>query len=123
MSDAPLPRTGERGRPLRSHLALGREGVLAVLDGDPDQLVGRLAVAGDHLAHIDVLDRVVVRPGWVTPGEDLEGTVEAVWFRGPHTDYRIITTAGTLEMRRPGHPEWATGDGVSVSIKRWWPTR
>ncbi len=68
-------------------------------------------------------DRVVVRPDWVAPGEDLEGTVEAVWFRGPYTDYRIVTTAGTLEMRRSGHPEWATGDGVSVSIERWWPAR
>ena len=68
-------------------------------------------------------DRVVVRPDWVAPGEGIEGIVEGVWFRGPHTDYRITTAAGTLEMRRPGHPEWVAGEGMSVRIERWWPTR
>jgi len=68
-------------------------------------------------------DRVVVRPDWVAPGEGIDGIIEAVWFRGPHSDYRITTAAGTLEMRRPGHPEWAAGDEMSVRIERWWPTR
>ncbi len=63
---------------------------------------------------------VVVRPDWVEPGEGLTGTVGAVWFRGPHTDYRIETPAGPLEMRRPGAPQWAPGDAISVRVRHWW---
>ena len=41
-------------------------------------------------------------------------------FRGPFTDYRIETDAGTLEMRRAGEPEWAPGDDIEVTVGRWW---
>jgi len=64
--------------------------------------------------------RIVVRPDWVEPGDGVAGSVGAAWFRGPFTDYRIETAAGTLEMRRPGPPEWAQGDAISVRIRHWW---
>jgi ABC-type Fe3+/spermidine/putrescine transport system ATPase subunit len=64
---------------------------------------------------------VIVRPEWVGPGEGgLDATVEAVWYRGPHTDYRLVTPEGTLGMRRPGPPEWGSGDALRVQIRRWW---
>ena len=58
------------------------------LDGDTGQLVGRLAVTGDHLAHIDVLDRMMVRPeAERTPdaGEirRLQRRPESIGIRGP----------------------------------------
>ena len=65
--------------------------------------------------------RVVVRPGWVEPGEGLAGTVEAVWFRGPFSDYRIGTAAGALEMRRQAAVEWQPGEAISVRVTRSWP--
>ena len=64
--------------------------------------------------------RVVVRPDWVEPDGGLSGRITAVWFRGPFTDYRIETAAGSVEMRRPGAPEWVQGDGVSVRVVKWW---
>jgi len=105
-----------------------------VQSGTPDEIYGQpadlwaarltgpaWAVAGEVVG--TDADEVLVRPDWVVPGDGIEGTVEAVWFRGPHTDYRITTSAGILEMRRPGHPEWASGDSISVSVERWWATR
>ena len=65
--------------------------------------------------------RLVVRPDWLEPGDDLEGTVIGSWFRGPHTDYRIDTAGGTVEMRRPGGPQWRAGDRMRLRIVRGWP--
>jgi len=105
-----------------------------VQSGTPDEIYGqpvdlwaaRLTGPAWQVAGVAVgadEDEVLVRPDWVVPGEGIEGTVEAVWFRGPHTDYRITTAAGTLEMRRPSHPQWSAGDGISVRVERWWATR
>jgi iron(III) transport system ATP-binding protein/putative spermidine/putrescine transport system ATP-binding protein len=65
--------------------------------------------------------RLVVRPDWVEPGDDLEGVVTGAFYRGPHTDYRIDTAAGTIEMRRPGTVRWLVGDRIGVRILRGWP--
>ncbi len=43
-----------------------------------------------------------------------------VWFRGPHTDYRLETPAGELELREPGPPRAAVGDEVGWSLERGW---
>jgi ABC-type Fe3+/spermidine/putrescine transport system ATPase subunit len=83
--------------------------------------VGGARVAVDSAASIRGRTRLVVRPDWVAPGPGLEGVVAAIWYRGPHTDYRIDTPAGTLEMRVAGGPGWEVGGRLSVEIRRGWP--
>jgi ABC-type Fe3+/spermidine/putrescine transport system ATPase subunit len=75
------------------------------------------------LASRPLEDRVglVIRPDWVGPGDELPGTVTGAWYRGPHTDYRIETAGGLLEMRRPGAPAMAVGDAVGLQIVQAWP--
>jgi len=65
--------------------------------------------------------RLLVRPDWVSLDGDLPATVRDAWFRGAHTDYRLETPAGTLELRRAGPPVVAAGDAVTWRIERGWP--
>lgn len=114
-----------------TRVALMRDGQI-VQSGTPDEVYSRPAdlwaarLTGpasevDGAAVGGPPGRVLVRPGWVEPGEGLAGTVETVWFRGPFTDYRITTAAGTLEMRRQGAAEWQSGEAISVRVTHWWP--
>lgn len=59
---------------------------------------------------------LLVRPDWVEPvaDEGLAGTITALWYRGPHTDYRVATTMSILEVRLPGPPRFAVG-----AFSRW----
>ena len=52
---------------------------------------------------------LLVRPDWARLDGDLPGTVTEVRFRGPHTDYRLATPAGSLLIREPGPPRAAPG--------------
>jgi ABC-type Fe3+/spermidine/putrescine transport system ATPase subunit len=52
---------------------------------------------------------VLVRPDWATLGGDLPGEVTAIRFRGPHTDYDVLTPAGVLLIREAGPPRRALG--------------
>ncbi len=63
---------------------------------------------------------ILVRPDWATLGGPQHGRVAGVWFRGPHTDYRLDTAAGELELRAPGPPRAAIGDEVGWSVDRAW---
>ncbi|HSR15640.1 MAG TPA: ABC transporter ATP-binding protein [Gemmatimonadales bacterium] len=63
----------------------------------------------------------VIRPDWVTPGEGVEAVITAAWYRGPHTDYRLQTGEGTLEMRRQGGIEWPVGTHIGIRVTRAWP--
>lgn len=98
---------GERG-PL---LALGGGAVAlgaAEIRGLPTDLV-----AGRSLA-------VLVRPDWVTLGGDLQGVVAAVGFRGPYTDYRLKSPAGSVQLQLPGAPRHAVGDRLPWTLRRGW---
>ena len=64
--------------------------------------------------------RAVVRPDWVRLGGDLPATVEMVAFRGPHTDYRLATPAGSVGLRVPGRPVIALGEAISWTLERLW---
>jgi len=54
---------------------------------------------------------VLVRPDWARldggfdGSGDLPGTITEIRFRGPHTDYHVATSAGTLLIREAGPPQ------------------
>ena len=62
----------------------------------------------------------LVRPGWAALGGPLPGTVTAVAYRGPHTDYRMATEAGEVEVRDSAPPRARLGDRVGWSLCRAW---
>lgn len=64
--------------------------------------------------------RVLVRPDWVSVDGPVPGVIEEVLFRGPHTDYRVRTGAGVLDVRVPGPPRMQAGDRGGWSIDRAW---
>lgn len=55
---------------------------------------------------------LLVRPDWIEFDADdgLEGTITAVWYRGPHTDYRVTTANSSLMVRIAGTPRFEVGD-------------
>ena len=63
---------------------------------------------------------VMVRPDWASLGGDLAGSVVQVWFRGPHTDYRLATASGDVEIREPGPPRVAVGATIGWKLDRAW---
>ncbi|MDQ6658335.1 MAG: ABC transporter ATP-binding protein [Actinomycetota bacterium] len=63
---------------------------------------------------------VLVRPDWVTLGGDLQGVVATVGFRGPFTDYRLHSAAGSVLLQRPGPPRHAVGDRLPWTLRRGW---
>lgn len=65
-------------------------------------------------------DRALVRPDWVALGGPLPGRVEEVRYRGSHTDYRLTTGAGTVDLRRAGPPYARTGEEVTWRLERVW---
>jgi iron(III) transport system ATP-binding protein len=83
-----------------------------------DQVVAMRSSARSRVEGTEV--EVLVRPDWASLGGPLHGRVSGVWFRGPHTDYRLETAAGGLELREPGPPRAAVGDDVGWSLERGW---
>ncbi len=63
---------------------------------------------------------LLVRPDWASLGGELTGVVTAAFYRGPHTDYRLATAAGELELREPGPPRLSPGDETGWSLRRGW---
>ncbi len=62
----------------------------------------------------------VIRPDWVRFGGDIPAQVDAVAFRGTHTDYLTSTGAGQIGVRVPGPPTWPPGASVGLTIERVW---
>ena len=63
---------------------------------------------------------VLVRPEWAGLGGRLSGVVRQVRYRGPYTDYRLRTPAGTVDVRGAGTPSVAVGDAVTWDLQRVW---
>lgn len=61
---------------------------------------------------------VIVRPDWIEYGGDLRGVVEEIWYRGPHTDYRVATAAGRVEVRLPGQLRLQAGAKYGWTVQR-----
>jgi len=85
---------------------LGSDQLSVALDGDAPS-------AGAAL-------QLMVRPDWASLGGDLRATVVSVMYRGPHTDYRLATPGGELELRVPGPPRVAAGESVQWTLRRAW---
>jgi ABC-type Fe3+/spermidine/putrescine transport system ATPase subunit len=64
--------------------------------------------------------RAIVRPDWVRLGGSLRARVETVAFRGAHTDYRLATPVGVIDVRAGGPPTVAPGEAVGWTIDRVW---
>ncbi len=65
--------------------------------------------------------RLLVRPEWARLGGPLPGRVTAVRFRGPHTDYRLDTPAGPVEVREAGPARATVGEVTGWQLDRAWP--
>lgn len=86
-------------------LVLGTEG-LTVRGGPDDVAPGTVDV--------------IVRPEWTGLGGRLTGVVRHVSYRGPHTDYRLGTPAGEVDVREPGPPSADVDQEVTWSLHRVW---
>jgi ABC-type Fe3+/spermidine/putrescine transport system ATPase subunit len=64
--------------------------------------------------------RAIVRPDWVRLGGTIPGRVETVAFRGAHTDYRLATPAGAIDLRAGGPPTVGAGETIGWSLDRAW---
>lgn len=64
--------------------------------------------------------RALVRPDWVALGGPLHARVEQVRYRGSHTDYRLATGGGTVDLRRAGPPWARAGEDVTWRLERVW---
>ena len=76
-----------------------------------------VATAGAR-AHGEV--RAIIRPDWVRLGGDVPAHVDAVAFRGTHTDYQMGTVAGTFGVRVAGPPTMGLGESVGLTLERVW---
>jgi len=64
---------------------------------------------------------VLVRPDWVRLEGDVQGVVETVRYRGPHTDHVISVPGGRLLATSPGPPRLRPGECVGVTVTQCWP--
>ncbi len=64
---------------------------------------------------------VLVRPDWVRLEGHVQGVVETVRYRGPHTDHVISVPGGRLLATSPGPPLLRAGESVGVTVTQCWP--
>ena len=64
--------------------------------------------------------QVLVRPDWARLGGRLPAVVREVWYRGTHTDYRLETPAGQVDIREQGFPSARAGHRVTWDLRRVW---
>ncbi len=85
-------------------------GIASVLNATPD-----------GVPNTDGRAKVLVRPEWAGLGGGLPGRVEAVWYRGSHTDTELTTPFGRLVVRTLGAPTVAVGEPATWHLRRSWP--
>ena len=90
-----------------------------VYDEPVTEQAARLTGPASLLAGRD--GQMLVRPDWVRLGGDRAGLVVDVSFRGPYTDYLLLTPLGDLLLRTPARPVLERGQEVSWSLDRSWP--
>ncbi len=98
-------------------------GPVAVLEGESDGssiTVGDVVVETPGQSAAPGRVRLLVRPDWASGDGTLPGIVEEALFRGPHTDYRVRTAAGTFDVRVAGTPRMEVGVSRGWSIDRGW---
>jgi len=62
----------------------------------------------------------LVRPDWARLGGELTGRLDAVAYRGTHTDYQVATAAGIVRIRASGPPRLQPGATTGWSLERAW---
>ncbi len=115
----------EEALALADRVALLRDGRVVQV-GTPRQVyeepvdvwAARLTGPASVLDHDDAA--LMVRPEWVRLGGPIPGEVVEVWYRGPHTDYRLETHVGTALARTLGPPAASPGDRPGIAIERSW---
>ena len=60
---------------------------------------------------------LLLRPEWTVVGGPFAAAIEAVWFRGPHTDYVVTSGRAASWCARPAYREHAAGDAVAWGIR------
>ena len=63
---------------------------------------------------------LVVRPDWAVLGGPISGTVTAVRYDGPHTDYTVAFARGEVRIRRSGPPALGVGEPTGWALTRGW---
>ncbi len=63
----------------------------------------------------------LIRPDWASLGGDLPGTVTAVAFQGPASDYHLDTPGGAVVIREAGPPRARVGEAAGWTLHRCWP--
>ncbi len=64
--------------------------------------------------------QVLLRPDWTAAGGPLSGRLDAVAFRGPHTDHVVAMGTDRVLVRRPGPPQHQVGEEFAWAIDRAW---
>jgi ABC-type Fe3+/spermidine/putrescine transport system ATPase subunit len=84
-------------------------------------IVGGSRVVAETLGgDLDGSAAMLVRPEWVRLGGPLRGTVAEVWFRGSHTDVRLETAVGKLDVRVAGAVAVSKGETIGCTVVRGW---
>ncbi len=96
------------------HATVVDGGLVRVADVEAPATLASRAVIGPGAAEL------LVRPDWASLGGPLPGRIAQIWFRGPHTDYRLETPAGPVELREPGPPRAVEGEAVGWTLRRAW---
>lgn len=92
------------------------DGTVVLTVGDRDVTVS----AGVAPSAAPAPARALLRPEWVALGGPVPAAVDAIWYRGSHTDYRMTTAAGAIDARELGPPRAQIGDRPGVTLRRVW---
>ncbi len=91
-------------------------GVAVVRVGDETANVAVTGASGTTRGNM----AVIIRPEWAHLGGPWAGSVRHVAYRGPHTDYRIDTAVGDVDVRGTGAPAASVGEHVTWGLERVW---
>ncbi|MGH3332108.1 MAG: ABC transporter ATP-binding protein [Nocardioidaceae bacterium] len=94
-----------------------------VYDEPVDAWAARLTGPASVITSPEGPEQVLVRPDWAYLDGPLDGRLLQVWFRGPHSDYRVESAFGTLLVRQPGPPAHRAGESVTWGLRRTWRLR
>jgi ABC-type Fe3+/spermidine/putrescine transport system ATPase subunit len=94
--------------------------IAAVGDGYDIECGGTTIRVRGHGRAIGEVVRVMVRPDWVICDGTIAGVITAARYEGPHTDYRIETSVGTVQVREVGVQRRQVGAATGIAIGDGW---
>ncbi len=63
---------------------------------------------------------ILLRPDWISLDGPTPGRVCSRAFRGAHTDYRLDTALGPVQLQLPGPPRHAVGETLRWGLRQAW---